>query len=133
MTANSARILVVDDDAAVRVSLERVLTTAGYEVEAVCSGIDAVRALAACQRELVVLDLRMPRLGGLTVLQHVQQSHPDIPVIVMTGFPSIENAKECIRVGAFDFLLKPVDPDRVLAVVSRALTSRPWKLERRES
>ena len=130
MTDNGV-ILVVDDDAAVRRSLARVLTTAGHRVEAVGSGVDAVRRLQDEEFDLVVLDLRMPRLGGLTVLQHVQNRHPEVPVIVMTGFPSIENAKESIELGAFDFLLKPLDPDRIRGVVSRALASGPWKLERR--
>lgn len=131
MAANAAKILVVDDDPIVRCSLERVLTTVGHEVEAVGSGVDAVRALAARAFELVILDLRMPRLGGLTVLQHVQRNHSDVPVVVMTGFPSIENATECIQMGAFDFLQKPLDPDRVRQVVACALAGRPWCLQRR--
>lgn len=131
MAENAARILVVDDDPAVRASLDRVLTTEGHRVEQAGSGVDAVRMLGVDEYALVVLDLRMPRLGGLTVLQHVRNRHPEIPVVVMTGFPSIENAKESIELGAFDFLLKPLEPDRIRDVVSRALASGGWKLERR--
>ena len=130
MADSAARILVVDDDAAVRVSLVRVLTRKGFRVEEACSGVDAVRKLRAGGFSLVVLDLRMPSLGGLTVLQHVRRRHPEVPAVVMTGFPSIENAKESIELGAFDFLLKPLDADRICEVVSRALASEPWRLER---
>lgn len=131
MTERAAHILVVDDDATVRASLARVLAAAGHRVDAVGSGVEAVRRLGSDEFALVVLDLRMPRLGGLTVLQHVQSRHPGVPVVVMTGFPSIENAKESIELGAFDFLLKPLDPDRIRDVVSRALASSPWQLQRR--
>jgi DNA-binding NtrC family response regulator len=131
MVERAAKILIVDDDPAIRASLERVLTTAGHHVDQSGSGVDAIARLGSDDYALVVLDLRMPRLGGLTVLQHVRNRHPALPVVIMTGFPSIENAKESIQLGAFDFLLKPLDPTRILDVVSRALASAPWKLERR--
>ena len=73
----------------------------------------------------------MPNLGGLTVLQHVRSQCPGIPVVVMTGFVSLNNAKESIELGAFDFLLKPLDAPQIRSVVSRALDSRSWTAERR--
>ena len=131
MAGNAVKILVVDDDPAVRASLARVLVTDGYRVEAAGSGVDAVRMVEAGDYALVILDLRMPNLGGLTVLQHVRARHPAIPVIVMTGFASIENAKESIELGAFDFLLKPLDATRIREVVARALASGPWISQQR--
>lgn len=126
MSDKNAKILIVDDDQTVRVSLERLLVSEGYRVEVARSGIDAVDVLGTGGFGLVMLDLRMPQLGGMTVLQHLRKRHPEIPVVVMTGFPSIENAKEAIELGAFHFLLKPLDPDTTRGVVSQALASSPW-------
>lgn len=115
-------ILVVDDDAVVRQSLVRVLTQEGHRVDQASSGAEGVQMLEDHSYALVILDLRMPRLGGLTVLQHVRNSHPEIPALVMTGYPSLENAKESIQLGAFDFLQKPLDAMQIRTVVARALT-----------
>jgi len=131
MAEKQASILIVDDDDTVRASLERVLVPEGYRVALSRSGVDAVNLLVKGEFELVMLDLRMPQLGGLTVLQHVRTRHPEIPVIVMTGFPSIENAKESIQLGAFDFVLKPIDPATTRQVVARALASSQWKIQQR--
>lgn len=121
MTDPAARILVVDDDAGVRVSLARVLTLEGHTVGQACSGAEAVSRIDRGGWDLVVLDLRMPKLGGLTVLQHVRRLHPAVPILVVTGYPTIDNAKESIQLGAFDFLLKPLDTARIREVVARAL------------
>jgi DNA-binding NtrC family response regulator len=131
MAETAQKILVVDDDDTVRISLVRVLTQDGYSVDQAVSGVDAVSKLEAGVYALVFLDLRMPHLGGMTVLQHVRKHHPEVPVIVVTGFPSIENAKESIELGAFDFLLKPLDATRIREVTQRALESGPWTIQRR--
>ena len=78
MTATAPRILVVDDDATVRASLVRVLTMDSFGVDEAVSGVDAVRKLESGAYALVFLDLRMPSLGGMTVLQHVRKHHPDV-------------------------------------------------------
>lgn len=119
----AASILVVDDDAVVRQCLERVLTEAGHRVDQAGSGAEGVRKFDGGSYALVILDLRMPALGGLTVLQHVKHRNPAIPILVMTGFPSLENAKESIELGAFEFLSKPLDAAQIRSVVARALTS----------
>lgn len=120
---DAARILVVDDDRVVRQSVARVLAQEGHQVDQAGSGAEAVQVLEAGRYALVILDLRMPRLGGLTVLQHVRHRHPEIPVLVMTGFPTLENAKESIQLGAFEFLQKPLDAAQIRTVVARALDS----------
>lgn len=119
---DAASILVVDDDAVVRQSLVRILTQEGHRVDQAGSGADGVQMFETNSYALVILDLRMPRLGGLTVLQHVRIRHPEVPILVMTGFPTIENAKESIQLGAFEFLQKPLDVTQVRTVVARALT-----------
>lgn len=127
----AASILVVDDDAVVRHSVVRVLTPDGHRVDQAGSGAEAVQLLETNSYSLVILDLRMPRLGGLTVLQHVRHSHPQVPILVMTGFPTIENAKESIQLGAFEFLQKPLDAAQIRTVVARALTCGSLLNERR--
>jgi len=131
MSGSDAKILIVDDDKTVRASLERLLVGEGYRVTMARSGVDALGILDQGEFALVMLDLRMPQLGGMTVLQHLRTRHPNTPVIVMTGFPSIENAKEAIELGAFDFLLKPLDPDTTRGVVSSALASSPFRIQER--
>jgi len=119
----TASILVVDDDAVVRQSLARVLEQEGHRIDQAGSGAEGVQMFENHGYSLVILDLRMPRLGGLTVLQHVRNSRPEVPILVMTGYPSLENAKESIQLGAFDFLPKPLDAAQIRTVVARALQS----------
>ncbi|GAB4144543.1 MAG: hypothetical protein Fur0037_12320 [Planctomycetota bacterium] len=122
--AASANILVVDDDAIVRRSLARVLGEEGYRVDEAASGAEAVGLLEATRYELVILDLHMPLLGGLTVLQHARLRRPEIGIVVMTAFPTLENAKESIELGALEFLPKPLDAEEIRRVVSLALSRR---------
>ena len=119
--AGNENILVVDDDMVVRRSLARVLEQEGHRVDEAASGADAVQMLDSKRYALVILDLRMPRLGGLTVLQHVRNQQPQIAVLVMTSYPSLENAKESIQLGAFDFLPKPLDAEQIRKVVAGVL------------
>jgi len=125
-----ATILVVDDDHAVCASCQRVLTDDGYQVDVACSSEEAVHKIAARHYDLALLDLRFPQLGGLTLLQFMRKAYPDTEVVVITGHPTIENAKESIELGAFDYVVKPLDPDRIRTVVSSALACRPWTLHK---
>lgn len=129
MTRNE-RILVVDDDIVVRQSLLRVLMQEGHQVDEACSGAEGVLKFENHDYKLVILDLRMPNLGGLTVLQHVRNTRPETAVLVMTGYPSIENAKESIQLGALDFLPKPLDAAQIRTVVARILAAYPLTDER---
>jgi DNA-binding NtrC family response regulator len=125
-----ATILVVDDDDAVRASCRRVLVDDGYQVDLAGSSEEAVQKVTARHYDLALLDLRFPQLGGLTLLQYLRNHYPDMEVVVITGYPTIENAKESIELGAFDYVMKPLDPHRIRKVVSRALACRPWTLRK---
>lgn len=120
----SARILVVDDEDVVIRSCLRILGAAGHEVEAVSSGSDALRRVDEKDFDLVILDIMMPKIDGLEVLQRVKETHPDIDVIMITGLSQIETAVRAMKLGAFDYLPKPFDPDQLTIVVSRALERR---------
>jgi DNA-binding response OmpR family regulator len=123
MSANSKhRILVVDDEPNIRVVLRAALEMAGYMVELACNGAKALELVDAGGIDLVVLDLNMPVLDGMTVLQRLADRTPPRPrVIVLTAHGSIPAAVKAVRLGASDFLQKPVLPEDFLLSVASVL------------
>lgn len=99
-------------------------------MEAVWSGFDALREMERNTFDLVLLDLRMPGMDGMLVLRTMKQKWPESEVVVITGHPSIETAKEAIQLGAYDYLAKPADPDQVIKVAKSAITQKKWALHR---
>ncbi len=118
------RILVVDDEEVVIKSCMRILGEAGYEVEAVRDGSQALRALDESTYEVMILDIMMPKVSGLDVLQRAKETHPELDVIMVTGLTQIETAVRSMKLGAFDYLPKPFDPDGLRLVVDRAFERR---------
>ena len=117
-----ARILVVDDQDMMRDSLAGILAREHHEVVACSDGAAAVARLGAGGRfDLLLTDLRMPRMDGMQLLQEAKRILPDLPVVMMTAHGSIANAVEAIRQGAYDYLQKPFDGDAIKALVERAL------------
>lgn len=114
------RILVVDDDEGVRSSVQAILEDAGFEVDAVTTVADALDRLWGGTFSLVLVDLRLPG-GGMTLLAEIQKKHPQIATIVMTGYASMETAIEAIRLGAYDYLVKPVHPEMLKLAVRHGL------------
>lgn len=121
-------ILIVDDEEVVRRSYARILSGAQCNTEAVLSGDEALRAMERRPYDVVLLDLRMPGTDGMTVLKTIKQKWPDSEVVVITGYPSIESAKESVRLGAYDYLAKPVGPDEVIGAMQGAVTRKHWAL-----
>lgn len=121
-------ILIVDDEEVVRRSYARILSGAQCNTEAVLSGDEALRAMERRPYDVVLLDLRMPGTDGMTVLKTIKQKWPDSEVVVITGYPSIESAKESVRLGAYDYLAKPVGPDEVIGAMQGAVTRKQWAL-----
>jgi two-component system response regulator AtoC len=120
-----ARILVAEDDPSTRELLQRILEEQGHEV--ICAE-DGLAALARLEQafDLVVTDLRMPGADGMQVLQFARRRWPQLPVVVLTAFGSIPGAVDAIRLGAFDYLSKPLpDPQTLRDVVARALAEGP--------
>ena len=120
----SARILVVDDEEIVIRSCLRILGDGDYEVEAVRDGEEALRKIEESHYDVLVLDIMMPKVDGMEVLRRVKEAHPDIDVIMITGLSQIETAVRSMKLGAFDYLPKPFDPDELKLVVERALERR---------
>jgi len=120
----SARILVVDDEEIVIRSCLRILGESDYEVESAQDGWEALKKIEENHYDVLVLDIMMPKIDGLEVLQRVKESHPDIDVIMITGLSEIDTAVRAMKLGAFDYLPKPFDPDELQLVVQRALERR---------
>jgi len=125
----SVRILVVDDEEIVILSCTRILANRGYEVDSAADGREALRKVEESGYDLIILDIMMPKMDGLEVLQRVKESHPDIDVIMVTGLSQIETAVRAMKLGAFDYLSKPFDPDELQLVVARALEHRQLRAE----
>ena len=119
-----ARILVVDDEEAIRASLEELLVRDGHQVLTAGSGESALAHIARQQFDLILLDLRMPRIGGLEVLSSLRQQALDTAVIVLTGHGSMDTAIEALRQGANDYLLKPCNVTALRESVRTALLKR---------
>jgi DNA-binding NtrC family response regulator len=126
-----SRVLVVDDDEVVRLSYQRSLQVANsnVEVDAALNGEDALQALEHKRFDVVLLDLRMPGMDGMSVLKSIKRDWPMSGVVVITGYPTIEGAKEAMRLGAYDYLAKPVSPAEVISAASGAITYKSWALQ----
>ncbi|MDE2184483.1 MAG: response regulator [Alphaproteobacteria bacterium] len=124
------RVLVVDDDEVVRLSYQRSLqsTDDNVEVDAALNGEDALHVLKHKRFDVVLLDLRMPGMDGMSVLKSIKRDWPASGVIVITGYPTIETAKEAMRLGAYDYLAKPVSPADIISAASGAITHEKWAL-----
>jgi DNA-binding NtrC family response regulator len=118
-----AKILVVDDEAVVVHSCMRILRD-DYAVQSVEDGFAALKKSDEEVFDVMILDVMMPGMGGLELLQQVKERHPDIDVIMMTGLSEIQTAVKAMKLGAFDYLSKPFDPDELKLVVERALERR---------
>lgn len=116
-------ILVIDDETNVRTSIEEMLEEHGYEVFTASSAEEAFELLKTSVPELTICDIQMPGMSGLDAFRILRKSHPKMPVIIMTGFGTTQTAIEATKLGAFDYQLKPFDPDEMLQTVERALES----------
>jgi DNA-binding NtrC family response regulator len=123
-----ARILIVDDEEVIRLSFMRVLATANCEAHAVSSWSQIAQDAQQQAFDVVLLDLRMPDQDGISVLKAIKQRWPASEVIVITGYGTLETAKQAMVLGASDFLLKPSSPEQLLAACASALQHKRWAL-----
>jgi len=117
-------LLLVDDDAAFRQVMAGELGRVGYEVDTVGTGEEAIQRVAATEPEVVLLDLRLPGMGGLETLKAIQAATPTTEVIMLTGHGSIDSAIESIRIGACDYVVKPCPLDELQIRIQRAIERR---------
>ncbi|OHB80475.1 MAG: hypothetical protein A2V98_07280 [Planctomycetes bacterium RBG_16_64_12] len=126
-----AKILVVDDEPIVCQSCRKILAADGHDVCVALSGEEALRKMENEDFDVALVDLKIPGSGGLSLVRAIRKTSPQTEVVVITGYPSIENAKESIRLGAFDYVTKPFVPETVRSVVFQALTCQPWTMMER--
>ncbi len=125
---DETKILVVDDEEVVRLSHARSLRSAHCAVEVAWDAAQALQALERHSFDVILLDLRMPGMSGMSALKMIKQRWPETEVIVVTGYPSVDTAKEAVRLGAYDYLSKPVGPDDIVEATSCAVTQKRWTL-----
>jgi DNA-binding NtrC family response regulator len=124
------RLLIVEDKSSLAEMLREAVSADGFEADLAANGSEAMRRLAEGRRYLAILtDLRMPGADGIAVLKQARESDPDCPVIVMTAFGTIENAVEAMKLGAYDFIQKPIDVDHLTLLLRRCREHRELRFE----
>ena len=118
---NSAKILVVDDERIICAGCEKILGEAGYQVKTTLSARKALEMLKEESFDIVITDIKMPELSGIELLEIVRKEYPEITVIVITGYSTVETAVEAMKLGAFDYLPKPFTSDQVILVIKKAI------------
>jgi DNA-binding NtrC family response regulator len=122
------KVLVVDDEEIVRMCMVRTLAGEHCNVETVVNGQDAIKAMGQRSFDLVLLDMRMPGMDGLSVLKTIKENWPESEVIIITGYPEVDAAKRAVTLGAYDYLAKPVGPDDVVKAANGAVQHKKWAI-----
>lgn len=122
------RILVLDDDPIVTLSCKRILGAEGYSISTVEKGEDALNKLAKEDFDLLISDVRLPDISGMEVLKEARIIKPKTDVVIITGYPTLEDAKESTRLGAAEYIEKPFTPDFMLNVAHKVFDTRGWIL-----
>lgn len=126
------RVLVVDDEEHLRALLAKILTDGGFEVETAADGEEGLQKFKAGPHDLTLLDLKLPKLDGMSVLRQAMEHDPDAVVIIITAFSTIETAIQAIKLGAYDYLAKPFRPDELMVVVNQAVERNRLLRENRQ-
>ncbi|PKL39515.1 MAG: two-component system response regulator [Candidatus Riflebacteria bacterium HGW-Riflebacteria-1] len=119
-----AKILVIDDEHSVRWAFEKALQKAGYQVALAENGVKGLNLYKTFHPDIVLVDIRMPEMDGLTVLEHIRELDSEAQVIVMTAYTDMETTISAMKLGAYDFLSKPFNIDECLLLISRGLSAR---------
>jgi len=126
--ATNGRVLIVDDEPDVRKVVKMTLNKAGYDVIEAEDGEKAIAAIKEGENPLlldvIISDIRMPKVNGVEAINYFQQQWPTVPLIVLTGFPDMEMATGFLRQGVVDYLVKPVEKEKLIAAVSKAIEQR---------
>ena len=128
----SARILIIDDEDIVVRSCLRILADTGYAVDVARGGPEAIEKIDQAAYDVLLLDIMMPQVNGLEVLQHVKRRRPESEVIIFTGLAQTETALRAQELGAFAYLPKPFEPDEIRRLIAQALARRNNRREHPE-
>jgi len=125
---SNGRVLVVEDEPDVRKVIKRILTKAGYDVIEAEDGEKAIEAINEGENpvllNVIISDIRMPKMNGIEAINYFQQQWPRVPIIVLTGIPDMEMAIGFLKKGIVDYLVKPVEPEKLTSTVAKALEQR---------
>lgn len=130
--ASVIKIAIVDDEQDMRQSISQWLTLSGYETETFPSAIEALKVIGSHYSGIVITDIKMPQMDGMQFLRKLMSQDSAIPVIMITGHGDVPMAVEAMRIGAFDFLEKPFNPDRMTELAQKAINARRLTLDNRE-
>lgn len=121
MARTMSRVLVVDDEENARIGLSRILEQEGYQVDSVANGLEALEFLQHEKVEVIISDLRMPEMGGLTFLRELNRHYPSTQVIMVTAYGGVESYLEAIHLGAYEYIHKPVKLEELRMVMHKML------------
>jgi two-component system, NtrC family, nitrogen regulation response regulator NtrX len=115
------RILIIDDERSIRNTLKEILTYEGYEVVEAADGLEGIRIAGKEKFDIILSDIKMPKMDGIEVLEKLQELVPETPVVMISGHGNVETAVEAIKKGAFDYISKPLDLNRMLVTIRNAM------------
>src|SRR3954465_898518 len=116
-----ADILIIDDEKAIRKTLSEILSFEGYKIDEASDGEEGLKKFRERNYDVVLCDIKMPKIDGIEFLQKAGESNPDIPVIMISGHGTIETAVEAVKKGAYDYISKPPDLNRLLITIRNAM------------
>ena len=119
MAEQLKRILVVDDEENARIALSKILTREGYDVASACNGYEALNYLRGKEVELIITDINMPEMNGMTFLRELNHSHPASNVIMITAYGEVESYIEAMNLGAFEYINKPVKFEELNKIICK--------------
>ena len=125
----SSKVLIIDDEEFVRWPLKRRLNKEGFSVLEAGTGEEGLATVHGEKVNLVILDLKLPDGDGVSILKSIRASHPDLPVLMMTAFGSIDTAVEALKLGAFDYISKPCNLEELILLIKKALEMSSLKQE----
>jgi CheY-like chemotaxis protein len=128
--AKKGKILVLDDDPVVTLSCKRILGAEGYTIITTDKGEDAIKKVSSEEFDLLISDIRLPDVNGITVLKESKIVQPKLDVVIITGYPTLEDAREAVRLGAFEFIEKPFTPEFMMNVATKVFDNRGWILRK---
>src|SRR6476661_3553185 len=128
-TRTKGRILVVDDELVVRDSLGKWFTSEGYTARPASGAREALEVIQQMQFDIALIDIKMPGMDGMELQSRLREADPELTVIIMTGYASVDTAVQALKRGAYDYITKPVDPDELSHLVANALEHKRARSE----
>src|SRR5579863_8409098 len=128
-TKTKGKILIVDDELVVRDSLGKWFTSEGYAARPVGGAREALETIQQTDFDIALIDIKMPGMDGMELQSRLREADPDLTVIIMTGYSSVETAVQALKHGAYDYITKPIDPDELSHLVANAMEHRHARRE----